>query len=95
MDFRITDLTLDYTGLAAVSNEVNESVCKPIAERVAQRARDTAPRVTEDYANSIHVETDLRTGREDWAHSYVVSDDWKALIIEARTGNLTKALGEG
>jgi hypothetical protein len=76
-----------------ISNGVNEQVCKPIAEKVAERARALAPVDTGAYRDSIHVETDVRTDASDWAHSRVVADDPKAMAIESRMGILARALG--
>lgn len=91
-DLQLTNVRLNIPGLIEIANDANEALCKPIAEQVAARARASAPRDTGDYAESIHTETDPRTGQNDWAHTYVVADDKKALIIEARTGNLARAL---
>ena len=59
------------------------------AEAVAARARETAPKDSLDYVNSIGVE-DATTDR---AVVRVVARDWKSLIIESKTGNLARALG--
>lgn len=59
------------------------------AERVAARARAQAPVDTGAYRDSIRVESDTT----DRAVERVVSDDPAARIIEARTGNLARALG--
>ena len=88
-------ISWNMSTFVAIANEVNESVCKAEAERVAARARASAPVATGAYRDSIHVKTEPRSGVGDWAHSYVVADDWKAHIIEARTGNLARALGAG
>lgn len=88
----MADFRLNFPGLIEIANEVNDTVCKQIAEQAAARARASAPRDTGDYAGSIHVESDPRTGKDDFAHQYVVADDWKANIIEARTGTLARAL---
>jgi hypothetical protein len=59
------------------------------AEAVAARARSTAPVNTGDYRNSIQVES----ATTDRAVERVVSRAPHALIVEARTGNLARALG--
>lgn len=59
------------------------------AEAVAARARASAPVNTGDYRNSIQVES----ATTDRAVERVVAKDRKALIIESRTGNLSRALG--
>lgn len=89
----LSNLRLNIPGLIAIANEVNEAVCKPIADDVAARAKASAKRDTGDYAESIHVETDPRTGAADFAHQRVVASNWKASILEARNGTLSKALG--
>lgn len=70
------------------SDEVRAMLRKR-AEAVAARARETAPKATLDYRNSIGVE-DATTDR---AVVRVVARDWKSLIIESKTGNLARALG--
>lgn len=65
------------------------AVVRPHADRVAARARETAPKDSLDYVNSIGVE-DATTDR---AVVRVVARDWKSLIIESKTGNLARALG--
>ena len=87
------DFKLNMSALIALSNEVNEQVCRPMAEAVAARARAAAPVETGAYRDSIHVVSDPRTGRGDWAHTYVVADDRKAWVVESRTGILARALG--
>lgn len=58
------------------------------AERVAERARADAPILTGDYRDSIHVEED-RDGYR------VVAGTDHALVVEADTGNLVRALDAG
>ncbi len=83
----------NMAGLIDLSNEVLEADCIPLAKQVADRARASAPvGETGDYKASIHVETDKRTSEGDFAHAYVVSDSPYAGIVEARTGNLARAL---
>ncbi|HML52418.1 MAG TPA: HK97 gp10 family phage protein [Propionicimonas sp.] len=80
-------------GLIELSNDVLEADCIPLAKKIADTARSTAPTGdTGDYKASIHVETDKRTGENDWAHAYVVADAPHAGYVEARTGNLLRAL---
>ncbi len=62
------------------------------AERIAAEARATAPKDTEAYTNSIHVEQAERNGR---TVMLVIADDPGALAIEARTGNLARAARRG
>ena len=83
-------------GLIDLSNEVLEADCIPLAKKVADTARSTAPvgdsATAGEYRDSIHVESDRRTGEGDWAHAYVVADAPHAGYVEARTGNLLRAL---
>lgn len=58
------------------------------AGRVAATARATAPVDTGAYRDSIGVETDVT----DRVVARVVARDPKSHIIEARTGNLSRAL---
>ena len=83
----------NMAGLIDLSNEVLEADCIPLANKVAEAARATAPvGATHDYVDSIHVESDKRTSEGDWAHAKVVADSDHAGIVNARTGNLTRAL---
>lgn len=66
-----------------------DALCKEAAERVAQAAQATAPVKTGDYRRSITVEPRDATYRETWR---VVGHDWKTILVEARTGNLARAL---
>lgn len=60
-----------------------------IAEAAAIEARATAPYDTGDYQRSIHTRKVTSKRRTMWQ---VVADDWKAAILEAKTGNLRKAV---
>jgi hypothetical protein len=66
-------------------------LCVEVAEKIAATARANAPRASNDYANSIHVEVVSR-GRRNAA--LVKADDDKSLLIESRTGNLARALNQ-
>lgn len=59
------------------------------AEKIAARARATAPVDSGEYRNSITVVSDTT----DRVVERVVAQDDKAAVIEARTGNLKRALG--
>ena len=61
-----------------------------IAERMASRARGSAPVDSGAYRDSI----DVQSGTTDRAVERVVAHDYKASIIESRTGNLKRALGK-
>lgn len=82
----------NMAGLIELSNDVLEADCIPLANKIADTARSTAPVADGDYKDSIHIETDKRTGENDWAHAYVVADAPHAGYVEARTGNLLRAL---
>lgn len=60
-----------------------------IAEAAAIEARATAPYDTGDYQRSIHTRKVTSKRRTMWQ---VIADDWKAAILEAKTGNLRKAV---
>lgn len=64
-------------------------LCTDAAEKVADAARASAPVVEGDYRDSIHVEVRSSNKRNV---ALVVADDWKAMLIEAQTGNLVRAL---
>ena len=59
------------------------------ADLVAARAKATAPVDTGAYRDSIEIEDDTT----DRAVVRIIAKDRKSHIIEARTGNLAKALG--
>lgn len=60
-----------------------------IAEAAAIEARATAPYDTGDYQRSIHTRKVTSKRRTMWQ---VIADDWKSAILEAKTGNLRKAV---
>ncbi len=74
----------------AISNAVNEGVCKPLAQKVAGAVSDEKFPGLSKY---IHVTTDPRSGLRDWAHSRVVNAHPKAMSMEARRGVMARALG--
>ena len=72
-----TKVRLNMDGLIAIANQINADVCEPIAAEIAAEVGG-------------RVETDPRTGIDDWAHAYVVIDDpWP----EIKSGRLSRALG--
>lgn len=81
---------LDRKGIGAVlkSDEVRAPL-KAIAEKSATRARASAPVDSGEYKGSIVVESDTT----DRAVERVVARDDKAMLVEARTSNLKRALG--
>lgn len=60
------------------------------AEKIAARARANAPVDSGEYRDSITVES---LTPHDRAALRVIAKDLKAAIVEARTGNLKRALG--
>lgn len=60
-----------------------------VGERVAARARATAPVDTGAYKASITVVQDTT----DRAAARVVARDKKAILVEMKTGNLKRAMG--
>ena len=66
-------------------------LCVEVAEKVAATARSTAPRESNAYADSIHVEVVQRTHRNA---ALVIADDPKSMLIESKTGNLARALNQ-
>lgn len=89
------DFRLNMAELIAISNAVNESECADVAEGIAARARSLAQsiNVSGDYAASIHVESEPRSGVGDWAHQRVVADVPYAGKVESRHGILGRAAG--
>lgn len=64
-------------------------LCKQKAEEIANLARSTAPRDSNEYADSIHVEIVSRANRNT---ALVIASDPKSMLIESNTGNLARAL---
>ena len=60
------------------------------AERVAAAARESAPVATGEYRQSIKVVVEEHPER---AAAHVTSDAPHAMLVEANTGNLLRALG--
>lgn len=68
-----------------------DNLSKQAAEQGASIARHTAPVETGDYKGGIAVESRESRYRRVWM---VVGRDPKTLLIEAKTGNLARALKE-
>ncbi|QOT16482.1 HK97 gp10 family phage protein [Paenarthrobacter sp. YJN-5] len=66
-------------------------LCVEMAEKIATTARSTAPRDSNAYAESIHVEV-VRRNRRNAA--LVIAADPKSMLIESKTGNLARALNQ-
>lgn len=60
------------------------------ANRMASRARSTAPGDSGEYRDSIRVETGQTRSR---ARARVVADAPHATVVESRTSNLKRAIG--
>lgn len=65
------------------------AACRESAERIAANARVSAPVDTSDYVTSIHVEPRSAAYRDTFR---VVASSEHALAVEARTGNLARAV---
>lgn len=82
-------------GLIDLSNDVLAADCIPLAEQIADIARSNAPiGETRQYVESIRVESDKRISEDDFAHARVVTDSDHSAFVEARTGNLVRALNQ-
>lgn len=66
-----------------------ESISKAAAERAASVARSTAPVDTGSYRDQIRIEVRRSRYRRVFR---VVGSDPKTMLIEAKTGNLARAL---
>ena len=81
---------LNRRGMDALLNDPGiHAYLTPIAERVADTARASAPVATGAYRDSIGVEA----GSTDRSVVRVVAGARHALLVESRTGNLSRALG--
>lgn len=83
MDFN--DRFFDDLGTSAAVT----GLVKAKADRIAARARSTAPVASGAYQTGIHVETKRAAHRNV---AVVVATDEKSLLVEAQTGNLVRAL---
>jgi hypothetical protein len=85
-----TRVTLESRGvLAALSSPGVRAELERIAQRVESAAIASAPVQTGNYKDSIHIESD----DSDRARVRVVASAPHAHLVEARTGNLARALG--
>lgn len=89
------DFKLNMPELVNIANAVNESVCKPLAEQTADRARSLAEAITVSgtYRDGIIVDGDARDGITDWAHSRVLATAAHSGKVESRHGILGRAAG--
>ncbi len=84
------DVKLNSRGMQEVlTSQGVRRVLRQEAQEVAARARATAPVASGEYRDSITV-VDATTDR---AVARVIATDPKSHVIEARTGNLARALG--
>lgn len=85
------DVSLNSSGMRKLllSDQIRPPL-REVAERIASEARRTAPVDTGAYRDGIDVE-DATTDR---AVARVVSRDRKTPIVEAKTGNLKRAMGK-
>lgn len=66
-----------------------QSLEREAAERVLARAKATAPYDTGDYQRGLRIR---RAERKYRTAFLVEGTDWKTLLVEAKTGNLARAL---
>ena len=66
-----------------------EAVVDAAAEKVLAAAKASAPVDTGDYRNSLHIEHHNAKYRRS---ARVVGDDDKTMLIEAKSGNLARAV---
>lgn len=66
-----------------------DNLVKSAAQQALDVAQASAPVDTSDYHDSIHLNRREGESRYTWE---VKASDWKALIIEAKTGNLARAI---
>lgn len=87
---RLRDVQLISSGMHDLLHDKGvERDLRRRAERVAARARSTAPVLTGAYRDSITVET---SSPHDRVVARVIAKDEKSHVIESRTGNLSRAL---
>lgn len=84
------NIKLNINGLREVlKSPAMQGVLREHAERIADQARATAPVDTGEYRNSIRAESRVHSRV---AVGRVVATAPHALVVEARTGNLARAL---
>lgn len=85
-----TRVTVNKSGARALLNDPKvRAMLREQAERVAERARAIAPVESGEYRDSITVES----ATTDRAVERVVAKVPYAGVVEAKTGNLARALG--
>lgn len=85
------DVQLNSGGVEALlrSEAVREGALRPVAQAVAGRARAGAPVESGEYRNRIEVES----ATTDRAVERVVARARHSAVVEAKTGNLKRAMG--
>lgn len=80
---------LNHSGVRAVLNDsgVRAELTRR-AERVLAAAKESAPVESGEYRDNLHIEQ----ATTDRASVRVVSDTDHSLVVEAKTGNLARAL---
>lgn len=80
---------LNHGGMAALLRDpgVRAELTRRM-ERSEQAAKESAPVESGEYRDSIHIEQDTT----DRAAVRLVADSDHALVVEAKTGNLARAL---
>jgi hypothetical protein len=85
-----TEVRINHAGMAALlKSDPVRALLHEKAEAIADRARSSAPVDKGEYQDSIRVVSDTT----DRAVERIVATAPHALIVEAKTGNLARALG--
>jgi Bacteriophage HK97-gp10, putative tail-component len=85
-----TRVDINHAGMAALlKSDPVRALIRDEAEKVADRARSSAPVASGDYRDSIRVES----ATTDRAVERVIATAPHSHIVEAKTGNLARALG--
>lgn len=84
------NVRMNIKGLREVLKSTEmQAALQDVAEPIASRARSAAPVASGEYRDSIHVEVEVH---RNVAVARVVADAPHALLVEAKTGNLARAL---
>lgn len=87
---------LDTAEFGRMLVDLLDPVQAEIADRIAARARANAPTSSGEYRDRIGTERDVwRRGRLRFARRRVVARAPHSIVVEARTGNLKRAIGGG
>lgn len=87
---RLADIKINHAGIQSLldGGQGVDSMLDSKAAGVAARAQSGAPVDSGAYRDSIHIETD----HTDRMVKRVVADVSYSLVVEAKTGNLARAL---